>query len=76
MQISAETVLEFMSREGAVSTWSLSTRFGLDMMDTRKMMNRLRRQGLVESRREIFDYCAMNGWRLTEKGRNIIGEEA
>jgi len=64
-----ETILEFVAREKAVSTYSVGCRFGLYITDARKQLKRLEAEGLVQSRREIFDYCAMYGWSVTEKGK-------
>lgn len=60
-----ETILEFIHREGSVTTMSVAARFGLDMQDARKALNKLRREGVIESRRYLTDYCAMNGWRVS-----------
>jgi hypothetical protein len=65
--------LQFIGREKAVSTASFQYRFGFyDIRDARKVLNDLCALGLVSKEREIFDIGAMNGWRLTDKGRAIV----
>jgi Mn-dependent DtxR family transcriptional regulator len=61
-----ETIVNFIRREGVVSTASVACRFGLDMRDARRELNRLHKGGLITSQREIFDYAAMNGWQIAE----------
>jgi len=65
--IAHETLLQFLEREGPVSTYSASSRFGLTLSDTRKALNALVRQGTVEKNLQRFTspHCAMYGWRLT-----------
>lgn len=62
-QIYSETVLDFVRREGPVTTAAVAHRFGMwNVRDARKALKRLEREGLISSKRESFDYCAMNVW--------------
>lgn len=59
-----ESILDFVRREGPVTTAAVSYRFGMiDLRDARKALRNLERNGLITSKREVFDYCAMNVWR-------------
>lgn len=62
-----ETILGFVAREGAVTTYSVSCRFGLTLGEARKRLKRLEAGGLLLSRKENFSYCAMYVWSATEK---------
>lgn len=61
-----ETVLEFIAREGAVTTYAVATRFGWDMRRALDELNKLHRQGAVTKHLEPTHYCRMNGWRIAK----------
>ena len=61
-----ETFVDFIRREGAVSAASVACRFGLDMRDARRELNRLHKGGLITAQSEIFGYAVMNGRRIAE----------
>ncbi len=60
---SSETLIEFIRREGAVSTTAIGWRFGWDTRRAYRELEALRRAGKITKDLEILDYCAMNGWR-------------
>lgn len=62
-RIFSESILDFVRREGPVTTAAVSYRFGMiDIRDARKALKALEKSGEVRSRREKFDYCAMSVW--------------
>lgn len=62
-QIFSESILDFVKREGPVTTAAVSYRFGMiDIRDARKALRKLEKDGLIKSKRETFNYCAMNVW--------------
>ncbi len=62
-KIFSESILDFVKREGPVTTAAVSYRFGMiDIRDARKALRALEKDGHIKSRRETFNYCAMNVW--------------
>lgn len=56
IQIGGETVLDFIEREGPVTTSSVAGRFGQDHGATYALLRRLERQGVVASRLDSVSY--------------------
>ena len=72
----AESLLAFIAREGAVTTYAVSTRFGGDTREAKRELDKLRKAGLIEATREIIDWGAINGWRITDAGRASLTPES
>lgn len=69
----AESLLDFIAREKLVTTYAVSTRFGGDVREAKRELDKLRKAGLIESERAVIEWGAINAWRVTEAGRAMIG---
>jgi DNA-binding MarR family transcriptional regulator len=65
----SESLLAFIGRTGGALTPAIAARFGWDMRDAKRELDKLRDRGLIECEREIIDWGAANMWRLTDVGR-------
>jgi len=52
MQISTETIEQFLERRGPVFTNDVACRFGLRVEDARQKLKALEREGKIKSKRE------------------------
>ena len=62
IQVSSETLTEFVQREGPVSARSVAYRFHLEMGEARRRLKLLRNRGVLRCRREILEQGAGLVW--------------
>lgn len=71
----AESLLDFIAREKLVTTYAVSTRFGGDVREAKRQLDKLRKSGLIEAERAVIEWGAINAWRITEAGRAALEQQ-